>query len=141
MNKSFDQGKDEIIRIGRYFAANRQALIAPGGEEAHVRQSLIDPLSESLGWDVRTAAMVAPQYKDAVPEESLDVEGHQKAPDYTFRVGAQRKFYAEAKKCGINISADPGPAYQLRPYGWSAKVTLGRENLCASRSRHERDPP
>ena len=34
------------------------------------------------------------------------------------------KFYAEAKKCGVNIGADPGPAYQLRRYGWSAKLAL-----------------
>ena len=52
------------------------------------------------------------------------MEGQQKAPDYTFRVGTLPKFYAEAKKCGVNISADPGPAYQLRRYGWSAKVAL-----------------
>jgi hypothetical protein len=54
----------------------------------------------------------------------LDVEGQQKAPDYTFRVGLLPKFYAEAKRCGVNISADPGPAYQLRRYGWSGKLEL-----------------
>ncbi len=124
MSKTFDQGKDEIAKLSRYFAANRQAFLAPGVKEAHVRQSLIDPLFEALGWDVRNTNMIAPQYREVVPEDSLDVEGHQKAPDYTFRVGSQPKFYAEAKKCGVNINADPGPAYQLRRYGWSAKVVL-----------------
>lgn len=124
MSKRFDQGKDEIAKLCRYFAANRQAFMAPGIKEAHVRQSLIDPLFEALGWDVRNTAMIAPQYREVVPEDSLDVEGQQKAPDYTFRVGSQPKFYAEAKKCGINLNADPGPAYQLRRYGWSAKVAL-----------------
>lgn len=124
MSKTFDQCKDEIAKLCRYFAANRQAFLAPGIKEAHVRQSLIDPLFEALGWDVRNAAMIAPQYREVVPEDSLDVEGQQKAPDYTFRVGSQPKFYAEAKKCGININTDPGPAYQLRRYGWSAKVAL-----------------
>ena len=124
MSKTFEQGKDEIAKLCRYFAANRQAFLAPGIKEAHVRQSLIDPLFEALGWDVRNAAMVAPQYREVVPEDSLEVEGQQKAPDYTFRVGSQPKFYAEAKKCGVNINADPGPAYQLRRYGWSAKVAL-----------------
>ena len=69
-------------------------------------------------------AMVAPQYREVIPEDSLDVEGQQKAPDYAFRVGTLPKFYAEAKKCGVNIGADPGPAFQLRRYGWSAKVAL-----------------
>jgi hypothetical protein len=73
---------------------------------------------------MRNAAMVAPQYREVLPEDSLDVEGQQKAPDYTFRVGTLPKFYAEAKKCGVNIDRDPAPAYQLRRYGWSAKLAL-----------------
>jgi hypothetical protein len=124
MGKTFDQGKEEVAKLCRYFATNRQAFLAPGVKEAHIRQSLIDPLFESLGWDVRNTAMTAPQYREVIPEDSLDVEGQQKAPDYTFRVGPLPKFYAEAKKCGVNIGADPGPAYQLRRYGWSGKVAL-----------------
>ena len=124
MSKTFDQGKEEVAKLCRYFATNRQAFLASGVKEAHVRQSLIDPLFESLGWDVRNTAMTAPQYREVIPEDSLDVEGHQKAPDYAFRVGTLPKFYAEAKKCGVNIGSDPAPAYQLRRYGWSAKVAL-----------------
>jgi type I restriction-modification system DNA methylase subunit len=122
--KTFDHGKEEVTKLCRYFATNRQAFLAPGVKEAHVRQSLIDPLFEALGWDVGNKAMTAPQYREVIPEDSLDVEGHQKAPDYTFRVGSLPKFYAEAKKCGVNISGDPAPAYQLRRYGWSAKLAL-----------------
>jgi hypothetical protein len=81
-------------------------------------------LFEALGWDVGNRAMIAPQYREAVPEDSLEVEGSQRAPDYTFRVGTLAKFYAEAKKCGVNIHTDPDPAYQLRRYGWSGKVPL-----------------
>jgi hypothetical protein len=124
MSKTFDKGKEEVARLCQYFATNRQAFHDPGVKEAHVRQSLIDPLFESLGWDVRNAAMTAPQYREVIPEDSLDVEGQQKAPDYTFRVGTLPKFYAEAKKCGVNIGADPAPAFQLRRYGWSARVAL-----------------
>lgn len=124
MSKTVDQAKEEVAELCRYFATNRQAFLAPGVKEAHVRQSLIDPLFEALGWDVRNTARTAPQYREVIPEDSLDVEGHQKAPDYTFRVGALPKFFAEAKKCGVNVSADPAPAYQLRRYGWSAKVAL-----------------
>ena len=122
MSKTFDQGKEEVAKLCEHFATNRQAFFAPGVKEAHIRQMLIDPFFESLGWDVRSAAMVAPQYREVIPEESLDVEGQQKAPDYTFRIGTLPKFYAEAKKCGVNIGTDPAPAYQLRRYGWSAKV-------------------
>jgi hypothetical protein len=71
--------------------------------------------------------MRAPQYRKAVPEASLDGEGRQKTPDYTFCVGATPKFYVEAKKCGVNINEDPLPAYQLRRYGFSARLPLSRK--------------
>ncbi|MDP8224622.1 MAG: TaqI-like C-terminal specificity domain-containing protein [Candidatus Lernaella stagnicola] len=124
MIKTFAESQDRIAELCRYFATNHQNFLAPGVKEAHVRQSLIDPFFEALGWDVRNSAMTAPQYREVVPEDSLDDEGHQKAPDYAFRVGTMPKFYAEAKKCGVNINADPASAYQLRRYGWSAKIPL-----------------
>ena len=124
MSKSFEQGKEEVARLCKFFATNRDEFRAPGVKEAHIRQSLIDPFFEALGWDVRNSSMTAPQYREVIPEDSLEVEGQQKAPDYTFRFGSLPKFYVEAKKCGVNIGADRGPAYQLRRYGWSAKLAL-----------------
>lgn len=124
MSKTFDQGKDEVAKLCQYFAINEREFFAPGIKEAHVRQVLIDPFFEALGWDVRNANMAAPQYREVIPEDSLEVEGHQKAPDYAFRVGTLPKFYAEAKKCGVNLNTDTAPAYQLRRYGWSAKIAL-----------------
>lgn len=124
MSKTFDDGKNEIAKLCQYFTTNRLAFLAPGVKEAHIRQTLIDPFFEALGWDVGNAAFAAPQYREVIPEDSLDVEGQQKAPDYTFRVGTLPKFYAEAKRCGVNLNADAGAAYQLRRYGWSARVAL-----------------
>jgi hypothetical protein len=143
MSKTFAQSKDEVAKLCRYFANNRQSFHAQGVKEAHIRQSLIDPFFEALGWDMRNAAMVAPQYREVITEDSLDIEGQQKAPDYTFRVGTLAKFYVEAKKCGVNINIDMGPAYQLRRYGFSARLALSIltdfEELgvydCASRPR------
>ena len=124
MTKTFEQGKDEIAKKVDYFRTNCEAFRDPRVKEADVRQSLIDPLFEALGWDVCNTAMVAPQYREVVPEASIEDEGRQKKPDYAFRVGQTPKFYAEAKKCAVDIDADPGPAFQLRGYGWSAKVAL-----------------
>lgn len=122
MTATADQGRDKVAKLCKFFATNRQTFL--GDNEAQVRQSLIDPLFEAFGWDVSNKAMRAPQYREVIPEDSLDVEGHQKAPDYTFRVGTLRKFYAEAKKCTVNIAADPAPAFQIRRYGFSGKIPL-----------------
>lgn len=124
MSKTFEQGKDDVAKLCQYFATNRQSFLAQGVKEAHIRQSLIDPFFEALGWDVRNTSMIAPQYREVIPEDSLDIEGQQKAPDYTFRVGTLPKFYVEAKKCGVNINTDLGPACQLRRYGFSANLAL-----------------
>ena len=46
----------------RALGASKAFLVTdPGVKEAHVRQTLIDPLFEALGWDVRNAAQAAPQ--------------------------------------------------------------------------------
>jgi hypothetical protein len=122
--KTCDQGHAEVGDLCRHFQTNRDKYRGPGMKEAHVRQLLIDPFFGALGWDVHNAAMVAPQNREVILEDSLDVEGQQKAPDYTFRLGTVPKFYAEAKRCGVNLRGDPGPAYQLRRYGWSARVAV-----------------
>ena len=124
MRKTFEQGKNEITQLVDYFRTNRTAFLAPGVKEASIRKNLIDPFFEALGWDVSNKSLVAPQYREVVVEHSQDVEGHRKAPDYAFRVGSSPRFYAEAKKCGVNIKADPAPAYQLRRYAWSGKLPL-----------------
>ena len=124
MSKTFDQGREEIAKLCEYFAINQRSFLATGVKEAHVRQMLVDPFFEALGWDVRNENRTAPQYREVIPEESLDVEGRAKAPDYTFRVGTLPKFFAEAKRCGENISGNANHANQLRVYGWSAKAPL-----------------
>ena len=68
MSKIFNQSKDEIAKLCQYFSNNRQSFLASGVKEAHVRQSLIDPFFEALGWDMRNAAMAAPQYREVITE-------------------------------------------------------------------------
>jgi hypothetical protein len=124
MGKSIDEGRDEIAALCRYFETNRERFIAPGIKEATVRQDLIDGLLEALGWDVHNKQIVAPQYREIVPEGNLEIDGQQRAPDYTIRVGTLPRFYVEAKNCAVNVSSDPASAFQLRRYGWNGKLAL-----------------
>jgi type I restriction-modification system DNA methylase subunit len=66
----------------------------------------------------------AEAYKDVIHEDAIKIGSATKAPDYCFRIGGARKFFLEAKKPSIDIKGDPGPAYQLRRYAWSAKLPL-----------------
>ncbi len=106
------------------FEQNLDAYKRNKYKETQVRVEFIDPLFESLGWDVHNIAGYAEQYKDVIHEASLKISGKTKAPDYSFRIGGNRKFFVEAKKPLIGLKHETGPAYQLRRYAWSAKLPL-----------------
>jgi type I restriction-modification system DNA methylase subunit len=107
----FEQNR-ELYRLGKY-------------NETQLRREFLDPFFEALGWDVTNKQGYAELYKDVVHEDSLEVEGGNRAPDYAFRIGGTRKFLVEAKKPAVNIAFDIHPAYQLRRYAWSARLPLG----------------
>ena len=93
-------------------------------KEARTRTEFIDPMLELLGWDVANRQGFAEAYRSVIQEDRVEDDGKGKAPDYAFRIGGSRKFFLEAKKPSVSIDIDPAPAYQLRRYGWSAKLPL-----------------
>ncbi len=107
----FEQHRD-AYRSGRY-------------NETQLRREFLDPFFEALGWDIFNKQSYAEMYKDVIHEDSLEIEGENKAPDYAFRIGGTRKFFVEAKKPAVNIEMNIHPAFQLRRYAWSAKLPLG----------------
>jgi hypothetical protein len=124
MPLTFEDSKGEIAQLVRHFTTNRDAFRAPAYKEAQARQEFIDPFFSALGWDVRNAQGAAPDYREVVFEDSVEIEGQKKAPDYVFRVGRERKFFVEAKKPGVDLKNAAAPAYQLRRYAWTAKLPL-----------------
>jgi hypothetical protein len=116
---------ETIRQLVQRFEEHREAYRLSKYNETQLRREFLDPFFEALGWDVFNKAGYAETYKDVVHEDSLDVEGATKAPDYAFRIGGQRKFFVEAKKPSVKIESDIYPAFQLRRYSWSAKLPLG----------------
>src|SRR5674476_888517 len=92
--------------------------------ETQVRRDFIDPLFKALGWDMDNSAGYAEAYRDVIHEDAIKVGVSTRAPDYSFRIGGQRKFFLEAKKPSVNVKEDAEPAFQLRRYAWSAKLPL-----------------
>jgi len=124
MAKTFEQSKDEVSRLVKRFEINKDAYLQSGYKEAHARQEFIDPLFMALGWDVHNESGTAPDHREVAIEDSVEIEGQKKAPDYVFRIGRDRMFFVEAKKPGVDIKNNALPAYQLRRYAWSAKLPL-----------------
>ncbi len=67
----------------------------------------------------------AEAYREVIHEDRVKVGKATKAPDYSFRLpGGKRLFFVEAKKPSIAIKTDISVAYQIRRYGWSAKLPV-----------------
>ncbi len=115
---------NQISSLVERFERNLEAYRNPAYNETQLRIEFIDPFFEALGWDVANKAGHAEQYKDVIHEDAIKVAGATKAPDYCFRVGGTRKFFLETKKPSIDIREQASPAYQLRRYAWSAKLSL-----------------
>lgn len=93
--------------------------------ETLTRRDFIDPFFKALGWDIDNQEGYAEAYREVIHEDRIKIGKATKAPDYSFRlVGGKRLFFVEAKKPGVAIKDDILPAYQVRRYGWSAKLPI-----------------
>jgi hypothetical protein len=93
--------------------------------ETQTRRDFIDPFFKALGWDIDNESGYAEAYREVIHEDKVKVSGATKAPDYSFRlVGGKRLFFVEAKKPSVSVKEDIQPAYQVRRYGWSAKLPI-----------------
>ena len=113
-----------ILDLVERFDLHRDSYLSPHYNETQVRREFIDPMFKALGWDVDNEKGFSEQWKEVVHEDAIKVGAATKAPDYSFRLGGRRLFFLEAKKPSINLKEDPSPAYQLRRYGWTAKLPL-----------------
>lgn len=93
--------------------------------ETLTRRDFIDPFFKALGWDIDNHSGYAEAYREVIHEDKVKVGKATKAPDYSFRlVGGKRLFFVEAKKPSVVVKDEIQPAYQVRRYGWSAKLPV-----------------
>lgn len=112
--------KDLVARFAEHIDAYKRGNY----NETQLRREFLDPFFAALGWDVFNERGYAGDYKDVVHEAQVKIAGTTKAPDYSFRIGGQRRFFVEAKKPSVDVKGDPHPAYQLRRYAWTAQLPL-----------------
>jgi len=116
------QCPDAILKLVDRFNHQSDRVRSLDYNETQLRIDFVNPMFATLGWDIDNRQGFAEQYREVVHEDRVKVAGQTKAPDYSFRVGGQRKYFLEAKKPAIDIKLDVAPAYQLRRYAWSAKL-------------------
>ncbi|MCL4259146.1 MAG: N-6 DNA methylase [Anaerolineales bacterium] len=92
--------------------------------ETELRREFLDKFFAALGWDVANEKAYDEAHKEVVHEFSVEVSGQQKKADYAFRVGSAFDFLVEAKKPSVKIESSQDAAFQIRRYGWSAKLPI-----------------
>lgn len=115
---------DIVEELVERFHNNRESYKTSSYKEFRLRREFVDPLFQSLDWDVGNAQGYAEAYKDVVLEDTVKIGGASKAPDYAFRIGGTRKFFVETKAPSTVIKDSADSAFQLRRYGWSAKLPV-----------------
>ena len=88
---------DLIQQLVQRFEDNRALYRSGNYNEARLRLEFLDPFFKALGWDLNNEQGYAEAYKDVIVEDSLEVEGAAKAPDYAIRIGGTGMFFVEAK--------------------------------------------
>ena len=106
------------------FAANAAQYKSPQYDEANTRTDFIDKFFALLDWDIANNQGFSEVYREVVREDKVKIDGSQKAPDYSFRIGGTRKYFVEAKKPSVNIKEASDPAFQVRRYAYTAKLPL-----------------
>mgnify|MGYP001612422916 FL=1 len=115
----------KISELVERFADQYESYKKSGYNETLTRRDFIDPFFKALGWDIDNEEGYAEAYREVIHEDKVKVGGATKAPDYSFRlVGGKRLFFVEAKKPSVIVKDEIPPAYQIRRYGWSAKLPI-----------------
>jgi Alw26I/Eco31I/Esp3I family type II restriction m6 adenine DNA methyltransferase len=119
--KAYLKIQELVARFGEQIDSYKQADY----NETLTRRDFIDPFFKALGWDVDNSQGYAEAYREVIHEDKVKVGKATKAPDYSFRLpGGKRLFFVEAKKPNIDIKNNISVAYQIRRYGWSAKLPV-----------------
>jgi len=116
--------KEQISQLIERFDDHIDEYKRGSYNETQTRVDYINPFFKALGWDINNEQGLAEAYREVIHEYKLKTGGTTKAPDYCFTVYGQRKFFVDAKKPSINVKSDISPAYQVRRYGWSAKLAI-----------------
>jgi len=118
---AFRKISELVNRFDEQYASYKKAEY----NETLTRRDFIDPFFKALGWDIDNENGYAESYREVIHEDKVKVGKATKAPDYSFRLpGGKRLFFVEAKKPFVTVKDEIQPAYQVRRYGWSARLPI-----------------
>jgi type I restriction-modification system DNA methylase subunit len=125
-----EQSLQTLQALVNRFSQNRATYIRANSDynETQLRSDFLNPFLVALGWDVFNEKQAPQHLREVVHEDTIEVEDggavFTKKPDYALRLGAERKFFVEAKRPSVPIASSSAPAFQVRRYGWNARLPI-----------------
>ena len=114
----------KIIDLVEDFEENKHEYTNPKiFDEENTKAKFLRPFFEELGWNVSNEGL-SPRFREVVYEDNVKVGKKTKSPDYSFRIGGERIFFVEAKPPSKDIEHNKDHAFQIRRYGWNARLPL-----------------
>jgi len=113
---------DDLHSIVAKFRGNVENLKHSSYNETQLRREFLGKFIKLLGWDVDNDAGLYDFFREVIHEDKIRIGGSTKAPDYCVQIGGKKLFYIEAKKPSVKIRDDAESAFQVRRYGWTARM-------------------
>lgn len=114
----------EITALITKFEGDSEYFHSDAYKEMALRSEFLNPVLRALGWDPDNPGLPAAD-REVTQEDSIFIDGGDKAPDYAFSISRRRQFFLEAKRPSVSIATGRDPAYQIRRYCWNAGLPLG----------------
>jgi hypothetical protein len=95
-----------VVELVERFERDRKVFLSPDYKEEQLRAAGLAVRRSTFGACTFLGPVIHEKSINACPERSRRVAGATKAPDYTFRIGGRRVFFAEAKKPAVRIAED-----------------------------------
>ncbi len=102
--------KDTLAKLAKRFESKHKNE----WDEAGVRQSLLNPFWDALGWDTSDPGQVEVEKRTLIDEKT-------KRADYAFLLRGRAKFLSEAKQPTKNLANDKHAIFQLKRYVFNTK--------------------
>jgi hypothetical protein len=117
---------ETITKLIERFDFHRQSHISSRDvyNETKLRQDYLDHVFIALGWDVYNTQGWSEQAREVSLEQPIKILGTTDFIDYSFKIGKDLKFIAEAKAPRVRIKDNTNAAYQVRRYAWNATLSL-----------------
>ena len=115
-----------IIKLIERFDIHRTSYIHSNEtyNEKKLRQDYLDHFFIALGWDVYNKQGWTEQAREVSVEQTIKISGTTDFIDYSFKIGRDLMFIAEAKAPKVRIKDNSKAAHQVRKYAWNAKLPL-----------------